>query len=296
MELLPCDPGFPVSAPHRVIASPRPLGDRPVVVVDAAWPEQTRLRLQLLRSSPTRVRAFTGTPAAPGLLAALVVAGTIPVAGLESPGNAELPGVVEHLASLEGPLAGLERAADLAVLRQPADLVVLRRTSRGGLIAELLAVAFPSGWSPAARVGATLSELHAPVADNARLQAAAPALSEALLTKGPFLQHVWGLQPDDALSRDPSAPGWPPTPDPDGRWWLRIERQTTWPLPSLERALFWIRPTLTPLAALTVSQRATLAAAVDSMSPSARAYKGLGGDRLGGDRLAAFRSALADLA
>lgn len=162
------------------------------------------------------------------------------------------------------------------------DLVVLRRTGRGELVAELLAVAFPSGWPPRERAGATLHELHAPVADGTRLQRAAPALSEALLTRGPLRQHVWGLDPDGRLDRDPSAPD-APVPDVPGHvapaspaaWWLRVERQTSVPLPELGRGLFTIRPYLVPLTALTPPQRAVLADALASMTPDTLRYKGV---------------------
>ena len=176
---------------------------------------------------------------------------------------------------------GLELLVTAWLLACSDDLVVLRRGGAAGqpgvLHAELLAVAFPSGWPPRRRAGASLLELHAPVAGGERLQRAAPALSEALLTKGPLRQHVWGLDPDGRLDRDPSAPDAPSGADPGdpADWWLRVERQTSVPLPALDRALFTIRPHLVPLTALEPSQCATLAAAVASMDPGARAYKGI---------------------
>ena len=100
------------------------------------------------------------------------------------------------------------------------------------------------------------------------------ALSEALLTKGPYLQHVWGLDPSGRLDRDPSAPDASDDGDvPASQWWLRVERQTTLPLG--DRALFVIRPYLVPLVALDGRQRSVLAAAVSSMSPASVAYKGI---------------------
>ena len=54
-----------------------------------------------------------------------------------------------------------------------------------------------------------------------------------------------------------------------------MERQTTLPLPHLQRALFVIQPYLTPVDALGPDQRATLLAALLSLSPAARAYKGV---------------------
>ena len=154
--------------------------------------------------------------------------------------------------------------------------MVLRRRGPGRATTELLAVAFPSGWPPRLRAGVDLPRLHAPVADGDRLRAASGALTEALLTKGPYSQHVWGLDPDGRLDRDPSAPDAAPHACPPPQdWWLRVERQTSLPLPRLDRALFLIRPHLVPLTSLTREQRRTLHGAVASMGPEALAYKGI---------------------
>lgn len=91
-----------------------------------------------------------------------------------------------------------------------------------------------------------------------------------------------------ALAHDPSAPGGLPAPLPGGRWWLRLERQATTPLPALGRALFWIRPSLVPVSALSAGRRVALAAAVRSMSPESLAYKGLA-DGLNAELLAALQ-------
>jgi hypothetical protein len=56
---------------------------------------------------------------------------------------------------------------------------------------------------------------------------------------------------------------------------LRVERQTTVPLPEHAAALFLIRVYLTPFSDLTPEQRATLARALEAMPPHVAAYKGL---------------------
>ena len=62
-------------------------------------------------------------------------------------------------------------------------------------------------------------------------------------------------------------------------WWLRVERQTTLPLPGLNAAAFFIRVLVQPLprAVGPAGRRARLAAAVRSMDPALLAYKGLDG-------------------
>ena len=278
---------FPVTAPYRVVPAPRPLTGSAAVELDDAWPAAVERRVQRLAADPGGV--VVRDPHEPddaGLAAALRAAWAL------LPGTAHL-GVRVDVERAQAVRTGPSRseAATAELLRRTGldllvvgwllacsdDLVVLRRSGAGELRAELLAVAFPSGWPPRRRAGAGLRELHAPVAEGERLQRAAPALTEALLTKGPLRQHVWGLDPDGRLDRDPSAPDAPhgPVPSDPAEWWLRVERQTSTPLPTLGRALFTIRPHLVPLRELAPEQRRTLADAVASLSPEARHYKGI---------------------
>jgi len=276
--LPPVDPPFPVRAPHRVVPAPRPLGDAPHLVLDDAWPAAVARRLERLDDQV--VVRDPDEPDDVGLGEALRTAWR-----LLPPEGPRLLGLDVDVAGMTARQVGESAipAATKAVLRRrgldllivgwllscSADLVVLRRRGEGLLTAELLAVTFPSGWPVRRRAGASLTDLHAPVADGERLQRAAPALSEALLTKGPYVQHVWGIDPCGRLDQDPDVT-YPPEPV---RWHLRVERQTTLPLPQLGRALFVIQPYLTPIDALPDEQRATLGAALASLSPAARAYK-----------------------
>ena len=280
LGLPPADPPFPVLVPHRVVPAPRPLGDAPHLRLDETWPRAVSRRLE--RLSDEVVVRDPAEPDDEGLAAALRAAW-----GLLPPDGLRLLGVEVDLAAATARQVGDSAipAATAAIVGRTGldllvvgwllaccdDLVVLRRRGEGLLAAELLAVTFPSGWPVRRRAGASLLELHAPGADAEVLQQAAPALSEALLTKGPFVQHVWGVDPSGRLDNDPDV-DYPAEPV---RWHLRVERQTTLPLPHLDRALFVIRPYLTPLEALTAQQRRTLGAALASLSPAARAYKGV---------------------
>lgn len=288
--LPPVAPPFPVTAPHRVVPGPRPLDGAPHVLLDSAWPAAVARRLERLTTDREGVVVRDGDD--PRLADAVRAAWSLlpwpargpvvplPLLGLEvdlagsarEVGPSHAPAATERLLGLRG----LDLLVEGWLLACSDDLVVLHRRGPGVLAAELLAVAFPSGWPVRARAGASLAELHAPVADGERLLAASAPLSEALLTKGPFVQHVWGLDPSGRLDRDPLAPDAeaPSCPEPPG-WWLRVERQTTLPLPGLDRALFCIRPHLVPLPALTSAQRAVLREAIASMSPEALAYKGI---------------------
>ncbi len=287
---------FPVRAPYRTSPAPRPI-EGPPLVIDDAWPTHRLRRLERLRDDPDGV--LVRDPSDPddvGLSAALQEAHRLlrDAHGRLDRGRARNeppdPAGSGGTCLTDATLAGLDGDGPLASARAfllgcSDDLVVLRRRGPGRATAELLAVSFPSGWPPRERAGADLPTLHAPVADSGRLLAASHALSEALLTKGPYSQHVWGLDPDGRLDRDPSAPDAAPGPHsgaavpPPQHWWLRVERQTSIPLPALDRALFLIRPYLVPLPSLDRGQRLAIRDAVTSMSPAALAYKGLTGIR-----------------
>lgn len=298
LSLAPAEPPFPVTAPHRVVPAPKPLGEAPHVVLDDAWPTAATRRLERLGAD--RDGCIVRDPQDrddDGLLAALRAAwALLPFSSRD--GAVALPHLglevqVDEAAAVEaGPsmapaatarllaLTGMDLLLEAWLLSCSDDLVVLRRSGPGALRCELLAVFFPSGWPVRQRAGATLGALHAPVADGARLQAAEPALSEALLTKGPFVQHVWGMDRSGRLDQDPCAPDAEVLDDPPPQgWWLRVERQTTLPLPGLDRALFTIRPHLVPLPSLSPDQRRVLGEALASLSDDAATYKGVAESR-----------------
>ena len=156
------------------------------------------------------------------------------------------------------------------------DLVLMEQAPDGLARAALFHVSFPSAWNPSAKVGQDLLALHAPVADNDSLQAAAPRLGQALLAKGPFVRWVW------TVTEDPRWRAWPPqrpgaTPSP---LYFRLERQTTLPLGE-GYGLFLIRVQVRPLDdVLAVPGRlALLQASLRSMSDDIVRYKNLGAVR-----------------
>lgn len=163
----------------------------------------------------------------------------------------------------------------------------------GEAIAEAMVVSFPSGWSPPEKVGRSLTQIHAPVADGEALQRASRGLSLAMLEKGPFVRHVWTLSDGPELDRRPdSTPGSGNStksmaaaayreavrPGSVDQLWFRCERQTTLALPALRRALFLIRVYRAPLptAAHSPQRRQQLVDALRSMSPAIIAYKNIG--------------------
>jgi hypothetical protein len=182
-------------------------------------------------------------------------------------------------ALVHGPL--WRRMADAMALSFAEDLVWIRNDAGTGR-ASLLHVAFPSHWPPERRAGASLLELHGPVADGERLRAASVALTRAIARKGPFRRHVWSLNPTPSLDRHPDADGVAGAPAGQVATledaWFRVEVQTTVPLPAAGMALFLIRVRVAPLRevlAASPGRAARLAASIRSMSDAVRRYKGL---------------------
>lgn len=144
-----------------------------------------------------------------------------------------------------------------------------------------LAVALPSFWAPETKIGRAFAEVHAPVADNALLLQAADALVQ-LVTAGPerWERFVWTISPHPRLHAHPArvAPErWAAGFEPQAAWW-RSERQTFLPVPQSQQALFTIRIDVQPLPAVLAAgpgRAARLHAALASMSPAVRDYRGL---------------------
>jgi len=175
------------------------------------------------------------------------------------------------------------RLAGLLSLAFEEDFALL--DGRDGTV-PWMAVALPSHWAPEEKVGLSLGGVHAPVADNGRLLAAAQWLP-ALVCAGPAHERfVWSVGTHARLHAHPRrAPREPwPVGDPDAvartAWW-RTEHQTFLPLPPAA--------TGTPLAVFTINVQASpfvqalgepgrarrLHDALATMSPAALEYRGL---------------------
>ena len=304
------DVPFPVDVPYRMRADLTRLDGSPFLEGPDA--ERSRIaKLDALRFRPGRVRALD--PGRSPAAIAADVAATLPTLArlrpdVVRPAGASEEGAVEDPAGQRawafprlddealGVVAGAPwpaRLADALALSLPEDLVWMHDDGEGGR-AALLHVCFPSHWSPDERGGATLAELHGPVADGERLRAASRALMRAIAEKGPFERFVWSLNPTAALDRHPRAGGLagrPPGPsavdpeavdreavDPVAASWFRVERQTTLPFPDARVALFLIRVLVAPLDEVLAAwpgRAARLAASIRSMSPEVAVYKGV---------------------
>ena len=163
------------------------------------------------------------------------------------------------------------------------DFVILKQDS-DTLRTEYLSVCFPSRWDPRDKLGLDFAAIHAAVADNQTLLAAAQSIMTMAFMKQPMLRHVWLIVPSASLDQHP---------DKNDAWWtealrdmspllqnlyFRVERQTTWPLPQFQRAVFFIRVMMSPLVDVLANapgRAAELAASLRSMTPEVVAYRGM---------------------
>jgi dimethylamine monooxygenase subunit A len=161
---------------------------------------------------------------------------------------------------------------DLAVLRAP----------QGEL--ELLSVCLPSHWAPQEKIGKPFVQVHAPVADNTVLLAAAQGLMRLVTNKGDdrWERYVWTLTPSLALDGHPKRQHreWLQTSD-DAAFAksiaFRLERQTFIALPENQQAIFTIKVQTAPLfEALNVDELAQLRESLATMSEAVLSYRSFG--------------------
>lgn len=146
-----------------------------------------------------------------------------------------------------------------------------------------LAVCLPSHWAPENQVGRRFGEIHAPVADNRLLLAAADRLTRLVTGSERWERFVWTITRQSRLHAHPDrcdpAP-WPPhagSAELAAAAYFRTERQTFIPVPGAAQAVFTIEVDVRSLAvAIDAPGRAAqLHAALGTMSDAVLAYRGL---------------------
>lgn len=199
------------------------------------------------------------------------------------------PAVLQLVADAYAQQTGVALPASLDGLStgMQEDFVILHDEA-GTLRTRCLSVCFPSNWMPAEKINADFAAIHAPVADNALLQAAGAGIMDMAFRKARMQRHVWLLTPGGELAQHPhqrmarwddalraaDAAGQPLL----SQAFFRVERQTTWPLPALARGVFFIRVMVAPLQAVLAvapGRAAQLHEALRSMSDAVVAYRGM---------------------
>ena len=181
------------------------------------------------------------------------------------------------------------RLAGLLSLACAEDFAVI--DGRGRI--PWIAVCLPSNWAPTDKVGRSFTEVHAPVADNHALLAAAEPLARLVTGGERWERFVWTITDDVRLARHPrrtAEPRWDAWPTPlalAAAAYLRSERQTFLPVDGRDQAVFTIRVGVEPLqdAVASRADAERLHAALTSMSPAVLAYRQLAPAR---DRLLAW--------
>ncbi len=136
---------------------------------------------------------------------------------------------------------------------------------------------YANHWGAEEKIGRPFNTVHAPVAAFQKLAKGAPSLVEMMVNKGPFVRFAWGIATDAELNHHPQN-------EFQGRQFdaanpglfLRIERQTLSPFPTVGASLFTIRTYFLDCEKdLSVAERDALSRAIDSMSPESLVYKGM---------------------
>jgi dimethylamine monooxygenase subunit A len=142
----------------------------------------------------------------------------------------------------------------------------------------------PNHWSPAEKIGKPFSKIHDPVPNMERvLHNYGKMLSSIVTSRGPFTRFAWGIATDTRLNHHPEAP---PGIDhetwhgraantPEEKFYVRTERQNLIGFPEVNAFLFTIRTYFYNIESLSKDEMMALDAALNSMTPEARAYKGL---------------------
>lgn len=172
---------------------------------------------------------------------------------------------------------GFDSSDDICnlALKLEEDIAIM---NRGKL--EAICFCFPSSWIPRERLGQTLAQIHAPVADGQALVRASGNLTERManLQQGCHKRYVWTLSSSQDLSQHPGkAKLGNPVSIED--LFFRLETQITAPLVHQESSLFLVKVETIPLAQLWVDsdKREFLLNGVNTMSEEVLKYKNLQG-------------------
>jgi hypothetical protein len=189
-----------------------------------------------------------------------------------------LPGADDAALACLQALPAPQRLAGLLSLSLHEDFAIVDGRSS---VLQALAVCLPSHWAPAEKIGHPFAAVHAPVADNATLLAAARPLMQLVCQPQRWERFVWNVTAHphhDQHPRRHDRRDWPAGAAAlvaAAHW--RTEHQSFIPLPEQQQAVFTIHVDVQPLAAAinTTARAAALHAALATMSEAVLGYRGL---------------------
>lgn len=156
------------------------------------------------------------------------------------------------------------------------DLIILVER-QGQMVFGGGSVCFPNRWHLAAKVGLTMSAIHAPVDQlNDQLEQPINRALDRLSAERPFWRLGYGLIESNALYQavDGTADRSTGTVEPEG-YFLRVERETLRRLPQSGGILFTIRTYINPIGDVPPEAAARLADALDALPEGVTDYKKL---------------------
>lgn len=168
------------------------------------------------------------------------------------------------------------------------DVAVVQRAPDGTDHLSAIHLCSPSHWAAEDKIGKDFRFLHQPVPGIERVNQTSAALVDAMIKRGPYVRFAWGIAADERLNQHPSMPSAGlaleerrgqifQSEQTDSPFVLRVERQVLCGLPEASAAIFTIRVYFVSGAEIRRDprKRDLLRAALLSMTPESRAYKGL---------------------
>lgn len=173
---------------------------------------------------------------------------------------------------------------DQLAMQVQEDLAVMEvdKDAQGKIIA--LHLCAPNHWAAQDKIGKDFIEIHHAVPEMERIIQRNREINKACLNKGPFVRFAWGLSTDKHLNHHPQPPAGISSSEWQGRkfnpqmpeLYMRVERQTLKGFVDKNLILFTIRTYFYDVKTLDQQQKQLLLDAINSMSPAALQYKGLG--------------------
>ena len=145
-------------------------------------------------------------------------------------------------------------------------------------ILSAICFCFPSSWIPASGLGKSLKQIHAPVADNELLVKASDKIASTIsdFEQGSFRRYVWTITKVPSLSNYEKITEMYKDEEIDiNTLFMRIETQTTLPLPNNSIALFFVKVDVLPLKDVWYRYKNLLLQSLNSMSDNVVRYKNL---------------------
>jgi len=155
-------------------------------------------------------------------------------------------------------------------LQLEEDIAILEN---GNLVS--ICFCFASGFDPLEKLGQDFMQMHAPVADNQKLQRASDKVVELISTPGAmFRRYVWTIAPSSSLSRHPIRKIHEPIPQSRDSLFFRKETQTT---VGAEGGLtfFFVKVEVVPFSSISTEDQALVVESINTMTEEVLEYKGL---------------------